>query len=119
MRLFRIFQPDTPPDRTAIVERQSQEILEQLKALRGELAEVRRRESQLRAVLQGDAALEASQRNLEKVLAHDDIASHITAAIRRAEFFDTPFPYTVIDNVLPADLYRCVIRGIPPLEVFS
>ena len=103
----------------AAVERQCQDILDEVKGLRDGLAQVTRRESQLRAVLKHDADLEASQANLEEVLARADTAPFITAAIRRAQFQDTPFPYAVIDDVLPADLYRCVLRGIPPLEVFS
>lgn len=119
MRLFRIFQRDASPDRMAALEQRCQQILEEVKGLRDGLAQVTRRESQLRAVLQTDAVLEASQANLEKVLARPDIASHIAGAIRRAEFRNDPFPHAVIDDVLPADLYRCIIRGIPPLEIFS
>ncbi len=95
------------------------EILEQLKGINDRLSHLTRRESQLRAVLQSNSELEAYQDSLRDVLSRSDTSSHITNAIRRARLCLEPFPYAVVDDVLPADLYRCVLKGIPPLELFA
>lgn len=95
------------------------EILEQLKGINDRLSHLTRRESQLRAVLQSNSELQAYQDTLDAVLSSTDTAAHITNAIRRAQLCVDPFPYVVVDDVLPADLYRCVLKGIPPLELFS
>jgi hypothetical protein len=119
MGLFRFLRNDTSADRIAGVERQCQQILGEVKALNDRLAEVTRRESQLRAVLQRNAELDVQQDSLDAVLSRTDTAAHVAAAVSRAGLRDDPFPHAVIDDVLPLDLYRCVIRGIPPVEVFS
>ena len=98
---------------------QYQDILEQLKGINDRLSHLTRRESQLRAVLRSNSELEAYQDSLRDVLSRTDTSSHIINAIRRAQLCLDPFPYAVVDDVLPADLYRCVLKGIPPLELFS
>jgi len=54
-----------------------------------------------------------------EVVGKTGIGSHIERAVRRADLHLDPFPYAVIDDVLPADLYGCLLRGIPPLELFG
>ena len=103
----------------ALLRQQSEAILEQLKALSDQVSRLTLRESQLRAVLQRDAELEGHHARLVEVVGKTGIGSHIERAVRRAELHLDPFPYSVVDDVLPADLYGCLLRGIPPLELFG
>ena len=127
MSLFKMFQPVKarlatalrPTTHAGLVNGQYKEILEQLKGITDRLSDLARRESQLRAVLQRNSQLEAYQDSLHAVLGRTDTSAHITNAIRRAQLCPDPFPYAVIDDVLPADLYRCLLKGIPPLELFA
>lgn len=115
----RIASALRPAAEPTVVAGPHQEILEQLKGINDRLSHLTRRESQLRAVLQSNSALEAYQDALDAVLARTDTAPHITNAIRHAQLCLDPCPYVVVDDILPADLYRCVLKGIPPLELFS
>ena len=110
--------PD-PAGRFARLERQHREILEQLAELNQRLADAARRESQLRAILGRDAEIEDQLPRLEQILADERTGSHITRAIDRAPLDTHPFPYAVVDEVLPREIYWAVIRSLPPLELFS
>ena len=110
--------PD-PAGRFARLEWQHREILEQLTELNQRLADAARRESQLRAILARDAELEDQLPRLEQILADERTESHVTRAIERATLELHPFPYAVVDEVLPRELYWAVIRSLPPVELFS
>jgi hypothetical protein len=125
-----IFKPDVAsvrPERdaadlansVAVVQRQCQEILEQVKALGESLSQLAVRESQLRAVLERDASLEPHYEQLLKIVGKETTAGYIAAAIERAPLKLEPFPYTVVDDILPPRLYKCLLRGIPPVELFA
>ena len=89
------------------------------RSLHDELAAVRRGERQLRAIALADAALERKSRRLERILQPDVIAAHVTAALAAAPLRDDPFPYAVVDDLLPAAFYDALIEGLPPAELFS
>ena len=101
------------------VQRQCADILEQVKAMNDRLSQLGVRESELRAVLEREATLQPHLEHLVKVLGNERIAGKIRTAIDRAELHLEPFPYTVIDGLLPALLYKCLLRGIPPVELFA
>jgi hypothetical protein len=113
------FRSTDTPDRVAAIERQCLEILGQLKTMNEHLSTLARRESQLRSVLERDAELERYQSKLSDVLEKPSTGGHVERAIQRAELRDNPFPHAVIDKILPDDLYTCLIRGLPPIELFS
>jgi hypothetical protein len=117
--LARIRGVANPADRFARIERQCSEILDQLKALNDHLADATRRESQLRAVLMRDAELERHLPRLEDILRDERTSPHITEAVGRAGLQRYPFPYVVVDQVFPEELYAALIRSLPPLELFS
>ncbi len=114
-----LFRSDETAGRLAALERQCAEIASQLKALNDHLSSLTRRESQVRAVLERDAELDRYQSKLDDTLAKSGTAAHIERAIQKAELHGDPFPYTVIDSVFPDDLYTCLLRGLPPLELFA
>lgn len=117
--LTRVRGISDPAGRFARLERQHREILEQLTMLNQRLAEAARRESQLRAILARDAQLEMHLATLEQILADARTGSHVTRAIERTTLHDHPFPYAIVDDVLPRELYWATIRSLPPLELFS
>ena len=90
--------------RIARVERQCKELLERLKELNEQNSLMARRESQLRAVLKSDAKLDGQLARLGEVLADTATVPHIAQAIRQATVHGDPFPYAVIDLVLPRGL---------------
>ena len=105
--------------RIAALERQCAEILSELKTMNDHLSRLAHRESQLRAVLERDAELDRYESKLTDTLARQGSSSHVVRAVANAELHRDPFPYAVIDNVLPDDLYTCLLRGLPPLELFA
>ena len=96
-----------------------QPLVNELKTMNQTLAQLTRRESQLRAVLERDAQLDRYLERLRHVIAKPGMEEHVAGAIRRAEVRSVPFPHAVVDGLLPDDFYDCVIRGLPPAELFS
>ena len=117
--LARLRGVDNPAERFARVERQNAELLDHVKTLNHTLADISRRESQLRAVLTRDTELEDALPALDRMLLDAGTGAHIAHAIERVKVRRDPCPYAVVDNVLPKELYAAVIRGLPPVEVFS
>jgi hypothetical protein len=95
------------------------ETTEQLRQLHAHLSRLELRESQLRAIIARDMELEDEQAALEGMLATTGAAAHAAAAIRRATLHHEPFPYLVVDEVLPKPLYVALLKGIPPAELFQ
>lgn len=112
-------KPSETTTRLAALERQCAEIASELKVVNDHLSRLVRRESQLRAVLERDAGLDRYQAKLDDTLAKPGTAGHIERAISEAHLHAHPFPYAVIENVLPDDLYVCLLRGLPPVELFA
>jgi hypothetical protein len=109
----------TGDDRVAAMEHQCQEILEQLKTLNERVSRLAQSDAQLRAIFERDADLEPHQARLQEVLGKANISTHIARAIGRSELRNDPFPHAIIDDVLPDDLYGCLIKGLPPVELFG
>ena len=115
----RVVRTSGATDQIKRVERQCEEILERVKGLHDDLSLMARRESQLRAVLTRDADLDGQLAALEEILANTGTASHVARAIRRATVHRDPFPHAVIDHLLPKALYKCLMAGLPPVELFA
>src|SRR5262245_8000272 len=90
----------------ATLQQQCQDILKELRATNGRLDKLTLRESQLRAVLKRDAELDTEEARLDAELARGNIAGHIAAAIEGAELHRHPFPYAIVDDLLPRGLYK-------------
>lgn len=84
-----------------------------------ELATVRTREAQLRAIAQRNLELADSGASLDRVLSDPSIRQHITAAITGAAVHCEPFPHIVVDRLLPEPLYNALLTGLPPSELFA
>jgi hypothetical protein len=101
------------------VEQQIQEILNQTAAMREQLSLLTERESELRAVLERETELEPQLVRLGKILRKSAMADQAAAAITDATLHPEPFPYTIIDNLLPEFFYDALVTGIPPIELFE
>lgn len=103
----------------ARVQRQCQEMLEQVKAMGAQLSHLAVRESELRAVIERDTELDPQLDRLRKTLRKSTMDERIGAAIDGAELRLDPFPYAVIDGLLPRVFYEALLQGIPPVELFE
>ena len=56
---------------------------------------------------------------LPDLLAPSRIAAHTRKAVAAAELGTDPFPHIVVENWLPADVYRAVVDAVPPAACFA
>lgn len=92
-----------------------------LAALKRDLERVNLHETQLRAIARADLQLDDRRlQKLEATLADPHaIGAHVCAAIGGAELHLSPFPYMVVDDVLPEPVFRALITGLPPAVLFA
>jgi len=102
----------------ALIQRQCEEILNRVDALREQLSQLTARESELRMILERNTEFEPQLERLGKLLRKRTTPDRVTAAIGDAQLHLEPFPYAVIDGVLPDHLYDSLLRGLPPAELF-
>ncbi len=109
-----------PAASLATVQQQCDEMLIGMKAMGDQLAELAARESELRALIEHDALLEPYMSQLVKTIRKSEVTSAaVGAAIEQAPLRLEPFPYMVVDDLLPTRLYKCLVRGIPAPELFD
>lgn len=98
---------------------QHERLESRLTSLGREVSELRLRESQLRAVAQRDVELERRLPQLADVLDEPSTATHVRDRVAAAPLHLHPFPYTIVDDLLPRRLYEALLEGIPPAELFA
>jgi hypothetical protein len=47
------------------------------------------------------------------------VSAHVRQAIASTALLDDPFPHMVVDDIVPRDLYKMMLRAIPPVEFFG
>ena len=47
------------------------------------------------------------------------VSAHVRQAIDAAALLDDPFPHMVVDDVVPRDVFKMMLRAIPPEEFFG
>ena len=114
-----VAQNDDGPPAPSTVSEQMAAMAEQIAALREEVSRLSQSESELRAVLERETELDANLDRIAKVTRKTNMAQRITAAIEAAEMRSEPFPYTVVDEILPQSVYDALLMGIPPVELFE
>lgn len=112
-------QADTLTSSVDALVQQQRQVQEELRALRETVAGLVRRESQLRAVLRRNAELDGEIPRLERIVANPDLEAHVQRAVAAAELKTHPFPFAIVDDLLPQDCYDALLEGIPPEELFS
>ena len=103
----------------APVAAQLKDLTGELRAVSERLAGLALRESQLRAVMIRDAQLEEAEPALESLLTGQGLADHVGRAVDAAALHLEPFPYVVVDDLLPDPLYDALIEGLPPAQLFA
>jgi hypothetical protein len=106
-------------DSIADLRQQCQEILGQINAMGEQLSQLVTRETELRLILERDTELEPHMERLGKTMRKATTADRIAEAIGRAALQVDPFPYSVIDGLLPDRLYESLVRGLPPVQLFT
>ena len=91
----------------------------QIGSLERKVGEVALRERQLRAIAQSDIELEPGERDLDAILQPAPVVAHVRGAVAAATLHHNPFPYAVVDNLLPQACYDALIRGLPPVDLFA
>ena len=94
-------------------------LAEKLSLVTQKLDELGLRERQLRAVQRADAKLDHRESELDAILQPAAVVAHVRASIGSARLHVDPFPYAVVDNLLPDPLFDALIRGFPPAELFA
>jgi hypothetical protein len=103
----------------ATVQQQCDALLQQMTTIRAELSELTGRETVLRAVLERNNELEPYVERLRKILGKIKMANEPIVAIDSATLHLEPFPYAVIDHVLPSAFYDALLTGLPPVQMFE
>src|SRR5207247_2184809 len=104
----------------AALQQQCELLRQEVRASQDALRQMTLRESQLRAIVRRDCEMEAFQDELDANLARrSEIGSHVARSIASAELRLDPFPHAIVDNLLPGFLYRSLLKGIPPVELFA
>ena len=83
------------------------------------LQQVERRAEQLTAISRADAADAGRLEELPALLQADRARAHVIQALKASEMRTDPFPYVIVDDILPPDLYEAVVAAIPPRVLFE
>jgi hypothetical protein len=95
-------------------------LTQQLKHVTNELEVARLKESQLRAVMQRSLELENQEAKLLNRLKDvEGVTKHVRDAFADIQVSPEPFPYAIVDNVLPQWLYDSLLTGLPPTELYG
>jgi hypothetical protein len=105
--------------RRATQQAEMAELLASVRQIKQTLTQLTLRESQLRAIMEADGALEEASAQLDAVIADDQIAQHVRAAIAATPIKTHPFPHVFVRNLFPTPFYKALIRGLPPVELFE
>ena len=105
--------------RRATQQAEMAELLASVRQIKQTLTKLTLRESQLRAIMEADGALEEASAQLEAIIADDQIAQHVRAAIAATPIKTHPFPHVFVRNLFPTTFYKALIRGLPPVELFE
>jgi hypothetical protein len=77
------------------------------------------RTEQLLTIYQSDAEHRDDLLRLDELLDRSRIAGHVASAIAAAPLHHDPCPHIVVDNWLPADVYRTMVAALPAAVFFA
>jgi hypothetical protein len=95
------------------------QVSDKTRALEDAVERLTMRTTQLETITSLDWELQDEIAGLAKRLDAPRIEAHVSRAVERAEMVLDPFPHLVVDQWLPADVYRTMIRGLPPPIFFA
>jgi hypothetical protein len=94
-------------------------IAHELALLRRDIGSARLRADQVRAVMVQERQLERRLPELERVIADPTTGEHVRRAIANATLHLEPFPHMIVDDLLPDALFKALVRGLPPSDLFA
>jgi len=112
--LSRFQRPRPEPEQTGM-----SELAAAVSQLNQTIAKLALRESQLRAIMEADAALEDANAKLDDIVGDASVAQHVRDAVAGSKLRLDPFPHVIVKNLFPAALYKALIKGLPPVELFD
>jgi hypothetical protein len=95
------------------------EVSETLAVVSGRQQRMERQMAQAAAIARLDGKQRELIARLPEVLNETRVSAHTSTAVAQAAVHHTPFPFMVVENVVPGDVYRLLLRSIPPVEFFG
>jgi hypothetical protein len=95
------------------------QVSDKTRALEQTVETLRLRTEQLEAITRLDWELQDEVAKLAQYLEPARIEAHISAAVAAAPIVDDPFPHIVVERWLPPDVYRTIVRALPPAIFFT
>lgn len=80
---------------------------------------LRIRTEQLMAIERLNCEQEEDLQQLDACLTRGRISAHVRAAVKAAPLHPDPFPHVVVDTWLPPEVYRTMVRALPPAVFFA
>lgn len=97
--------------------------IDHLQARVEETTAVAARADRMAAQARGFLALNRAQQEdlarARELLVPEQIIAHVRDAILRAPLATDPFPHIVVEKLLPPDVYKLLLRAIPPAAFFG
>ena len=126
IRLFeavRLFRPRTLARLHKTDEKLQQQVdalIGEVRALKTQLDQANTRERQIRAVLKAECGSSDDEvMRFEAALKDARIEQHVSASVGSASLHLEPFPYCIVDNLLPDWYYDALIAALPPADLFA
>jgi len=94
------------------------EVNDKTRALEATVEALRLRTEKLETIARLDWELQNEVARLPQILDPARIEPHVRAAVASATLVEDPFPHIVVERWLPADVYRVIVRALPPAVFF-
>jgi len=94
------------------------EVTGKTRALEAIVEALRLRTEKLETIARLDWELQNEIARLPQILDPARIEPHVRAAVAAATLVEDPFPHIVVERWLPTDVYRVIVRALPPALFF-
>lgn len=101
------------------VERQVAQLDARLKEVGEQSARAEQMASQVKSTLRLNESHAGALGTLDTVLDEERITSYVRKAIAAAPLQTDPFPHIVVERLFPVDVYKMLLKAIPPPAFFS
>src|SRR5262245_8977339 len=94
-------------------------LVDRTRDLEATINTLRIRTEQLETIVRLDAEQQEDRARLPALLDAVCIRDHVERAVGAAALDCDPFPHAIVPEWLPTDVYRAMIRGLPPAVFFA
>jgi hypothetical protein len=95
------------------------QIHDSTRSLTAQVEALRVKTEQLEAAAQLDWDMQDDVARLGEELDKARIETHVTRAVAKASLVEDPFPHVLVEDWLPGNVYRTMLRGLPPAVFFA